>query len=107
MVLSVARTTMSGSGSGDAAASACRIQPFNRTERGPRDKWDAAGIGPGQSGQNQDDRHGRDGNQDGRRRRHPSFKKGGAIMRSTENTLSFRHPFRLSPLDRAQPAGQY
>ena len=27
--------------------------------------------------------------------------------RSTETTLSFSHPFRLSPLDHAQPAGRY
>ena len=28
-------------------------------------------------------------------------------MRSTESTVRFSHPFRLSPLDHAQPAGQY
>ena len=28
-------------------------------------------------------------------------------MRSTECTIRFSHPFRLSPLDRAQPAGDY
>lgn len=27
--------------------------------------------------------------------------------RSTEITLQFSHPFRLSPLDHAQPAGRY
>ena len=29
------------------------------------------------------------------------------MMRSTESTIHFSHPFRLSPLDHAQPAGQY
>jgi hypothetical protein len=28
-------------------------------------------------------------------------------MRSTECTLRFSHPFRLSPFDHAQPAGHY
>ena len=27
--------------------------------------------------------------------------------RSTESTVRFSHPFRLSPFDRAQPAGSY
>jgi len=28
-------------------------------------------------------------------------------MRTTETTVRFSHPFRLSAFDRAQPAGQY
>ena len=28
-------------------------------------------------------------------------------MRSTESTLRFSHPFRLSPFDKTQPAGHY
>jgi hypothetical protein len=34
-------------------------------------------------------------------------RKSGTMMRSTESTVRFGHPFRLSALDDAQPAGQY